>query len=156
PRISMRLSGLAALLSCLSLAACSGLGPHPYDRSAEPHALITGSHEPAALGATPTFRVVKIDGWAVNTTVAPAASLGIDESNTLAVGRPVRVDFEGLLLFSNPGRTIFEYPARVDGHAEFVPVAGARYAVRGEIGSQGSRVWLEDAATHERLGEVFG
>jgi len=153
----MRPTVPAALTACLALAACASIGPLPYDRSAEPHAIVAGTHasDPADDGIVRTFRVTAIDGWAVHGSVDPSQTLGVDQRDTLPVGRKVRVDFEGLQRFYNPARTLFKSGQRAEGHVELTPVNGASYTVHGEIGPQGTTVWLEDDATHQRVGEVF-
>jgi len=153
----MRPTAPAVLMTCLALAACAGIGPHPYDRSAEAHAVVVGTHaaDPADDGIVRTFRVTAIDGWPVHGNVDPSQTLGVDQRDTLPVGRKVRVDFEGLLRFYNPGRTLFKSPRRAEGHVDLTPVDGASYTVRGEVGPQGTTVWLEDDATHQRVGEAF-
>lgn len=145
------------LLACFALAACQGLHPPP-DLAGRPHATIVGSHVDGD-DRVQSFRVTAIDGWPVNRPADQNQDLdrlyATDTSNALAVGHPVRVEFEGRLHYRNAMRNFFWDAAPVDGSVEFVPVADARYVVRGAIGAEGSSVWLEDERTHELVGQRF-
>jgi hypothetical protein len=62
---------------------------------------------------------------------------------------------EGLTRYGNPLKSLLWDPHRVEGSVEFVPAAGGPYVVRGDIGPEGSSVWLEDDATHAVVGRRF-
>jgi len=151
----MRLHALAPLVSCLVLAACAVSLP-PGDLSGQPHATVSGSHVDSPESVD-TFRVTAIGGWPVNRTAEadPSKTFGVDLSNMLVPGRPVRVEFEGLARYRNAARTLFADPRRVEGSAEFVPTADQRVVVRGQIDAEQSTVWLEDERTHELIGRKF-
>ena len=152
----MRIRGLSILLSCLALAACQGAGP-ASQAAPHAHASVAGSHVDVGDDQVSTFRVTAIDGWPVNRAADqdPSKTLGVDVVNDIDAGRPVRVAFEGLTRYRNTVRSLFWSTHGVDGSVEFVPAADTRYVVRGEIGAEGSVVWLENAATHEIVTRKF-
>ena len=152
----MRIRGLSILLSCLALAACQGAGP-ASQAAPHAHASVAGSHVDVGDDQVSTFRVTEINGWPVNRAAEqdPSRTLGVDLVNDIDAGRPVRVAFEGLTRYRNTVRSLFWSTHGVDGSVEFVPAADTRYVVRGEIGAEGSVVWLENAATHEIVTRKF-
>jgi hypothetical protein len=145
------------LLACtLALAACAGLPPQDF--SDRPHASLVGSHAEIDGDRVDTFRVTALNGWPVNRAAEqdPSRTLGVDLSNAVEPGRPLRVEFEGVSRYRNTARSLFWSPNRVEGSAELTPAADARYVVRGALaGEAGSTVWLENEATHEVIGRKF-
>jgi len=140
--------------SCLALAACQGLGGSP-DGAARTYASVSGSHLDDGSGRIDTFRVTGIDGHPVGRGDDPMKTFGVDAVNRIDADRQVHVEFEGLARYRNPAKTLFWDPHRVEGRVDFVPVAQGRYVVRGEIGPEGSTVWLEDDASHEVIVRKF-
>ena len=153
----MRIRGLPILLSCLALSACQGTGPASQGAAPRAHASIAGSHVDVDDDRVSTFRITAINGWPVNRAADqdPSKTLGVDAVNDIDAGRPVRVAFEGLTRYRNSVRSLFWSTHGVEGSIEFVPAADARYVVRGEIGPEGSVVWLEDGATHAVVTRKF-
>lgn len=153
----MRLRALSILLPCLVLAACQGFAPVAQEAVAlRPHASVAGSHVDLDDRVS-TFRLTAINGWPVDRSANqdPSKTLGVDSVNLVEAGRSVRVEFEGLTRYRNSVKTLFWATHGVDGKVEFVPAADARYVVRGEIGENGSTVWLENDATHEVVVRKF-
>jgi hypothetical protein len=146
---------LAALVSSgLVLAGCEG--PRFDDNAPPPQAVVAGSHiDDGAAAGIETFRVDAIAGRPMGRMDDPQKTLGVDARYSIDAGRLVRVEFEGLLRFSNPLRTLTRDAQRVEGSVEFTPVPNARYVVRGHIDAEHSTVWLEDDATHEVIGQKF-
>ena len=140
--------------SCLALAACQGLGGS-QDGAPRTYASVAGSHVDDGSGRVDTFRVTEIDGHPVGRSEEPSKTLGVDAVNRVDAGRQVHVEFEGLTRYRNPAKTLFWDPHRVVGSVDFVPVAQGRYVVRGDIGQDGSTVWLEDDASHEVIVRKF-
>lgn len=153
----MGIRGLSLLSSCLALAACQALPPAAQDVASRPHARVAGSHVDADADRVSTFRVTAIDGWPVNREANqdPSKTLGVDLANEVAAGRSVKVAFEGLTRYRNSVRSLFWDPRRVEGSVDFVPAVDTRYVVRGEIGDDGSTVWLENDSTHEVIVRKF-
>jgi hypothetical protein len=140
--------------SCLALAACQGLGSVPKE-APRATASVTGSHLDDGQGRVETFRVTEIDGRPIGRGDEPMKTLGVDALNRIDAGRRVHIEFEGLVRYDNPAKSLFWDPRRVVGSVDFVPAAGALYVVRGEIALDGSRVWLEDDASHEVIVRKF-
>jgi hypothetical protein len=148
----MKLRGLSIFLACVALAACQAVPDNGL------HAVVAGSHVDAGEGRIDTFRVTQIDRTPIGRvgTSEPSKTLGIDAESPIAAGRPVHVEFEGLARYSNTMKSFFWSTMHVEGEVDFVPVADARYVVRGEIGTEeGSAVWLENDQTHEVIGRKF-
>ncbi len=151
----MRFRGIPILWTSLVLAACQGLPPQDF--SAWPHASLAGSHVDTGGDRVDTFRITALNGWPVNRKAEqdPSRTLGVDLVNAIEPGRPVRVEFEGLARYRNSVRSLFWDPRRVEGSVDFVPAVDTRYVVRGEIGDDGSTVWLENDSTHEVIVRKF-
>jgi hypothetical protein len=143
------------LASCLVLSACQGLGGGEKDAVPPPQASVTGSHVDDGNGRIDTFRVTEIDGHPVGRVEEPSKTIGIDAAYRIDATRKVHLEFEGLARYANPMKTLFWDPHSVQGSVDFVPAAAGRYVVRGEIGPEGSSVWLEDDASHEVIGRKF-
>jgi hypothetical protein len=154
---SMRLHRPLFLVSAcltLALAACQTAGGGS-DAAPRPQATVVGSHLDDGNGRIDTFQVTEIAGRPVGRTDEPMKTLGVDAGYHVDAGRQVHLEIEGLTRYSNPAKTLFWDPHRVTGALDFVPAAQARYVVRGEIGPEGSTVWLEDDASHEVISRKF-
>jgi hypothetical protein len=149
---SMRLRGLSILLVTLPLVACQSAPDTGL------HAAVAGSHLDDGQGRIDTFRVTEVDGHPIGRvgTSEPSKTLGIDAVETIAAGRKVHIEFEGLARFSNTAKSLFYDPMRVEGAIDFVPEPDVRYVVRGQVGAaEGSTVWIEDDRTHAVVGRKF-
>jgi len=145
----MRLAALSLPLLSLALAACQALP----DVATLPHATLAASHVDGDGDRVDIFRATEIDGRGVlPLTDQPAKLIGKDASDLVPAGHGVRVEVEGLAFYQNTVRRMFWDAMRTHGEIEFVPVAGARYIVRGTIAPEESSVWIEDAATHAVMG----
>jgi hypothetical protein len=151
----MRLRRHPLLLACLVVTGCQGLGGGAKDAAPSPQASVAGSHLDDGNGRIDTFRVIEIDGRPVGRTDEPSKTIGIDATYRIDATRKVHLEFEGLARYSNPMKTLFWDPHTVQGSVDFVPAAAGRYVVRGEIGAEGSSVWLEDDASHEVVSRKF-
>lgn len=145
------IGGLA--FSGLVLGGCAG--PRYEDHAPPPQAVVVGSHVDDGKAGIETFRVSGIAGRPVGRMDDPSKTLGVDARYPIDSGRLVRIEFEGLLRFDNPLRSLIQDAERVEGSVEFTPVANARYVVRGHIDEHGSAVWLEDDASHAIIGQKF-
>jgi hypothetical protein len=143
---------LSIVCACLALAACKSV---PLDATPPAQASVAGSHVDSGDGRVDTFRVTEIDGHPIGRGEEPYKTLGIDTVNAIDATRSVHVEFEGLARYGNPLKTLMWDPRRVQGSVDFVPLAQTRYVVRGEIGPDGSTVWLENDATHEVVVRKF-
>jgi hypothetical protein len=149
----MRYAIALMLSACASLAGCQSSGG--AGAGVRAHASVSGSHGDETQGQVATFRVTSIDGWPVGRSEDPSKTYGVDATYPVDAGRTVRVEFEGLLRFGNPFKSLAWDPQRVEGRVEFMPAADVHYVVRGTIDAQGSSVWLEDDRSHEVIGVRF-
>jgi hypothetical protein len=69
----------------------------------------------------------------------------------LVAERPVQVDLRGITHHAAPILALTSRSYEVAGTVQFVPKAGARYVVRGQLAEAGSSVWIEDSASGERV-----
>jgi hypothetical protein len=142
----MRFAVLTIPTLLLALAACQSTP----DLATLPHATLVGSHVAAEGDRTDTFRALSVDGRNVLPIVdQPVKLIGHDATDLLPAGRGVRVEIEGLAAYGDTLHRLMWDPMGTHGVVEFVPQAGATYAVRGAIAPEASSVWIEDNATHE-------
>jgi hypothetical protein len=155
PRIIAAMNRLAVSVALAGLALAGCESTRLDDNAPPPQAVVVGSHIDDGTHGIETFRIAAIAGRPMGRMDDPSKTLGVDARYTIDAGRLVRVEFEGLLRFSNPIRSLMRDAQRVEGSVEFTPVPNARYVVRGRIDAQGSSVWLEDDATHATIGQKF-
>ncbi|HEX4511178.1 MAG TPA: hypothetical protein VH328_13905 [Burkholderiaceae bacterium] len=141
------------VLAGIALAGCES--PRLDDNAPPAQAVVAGSHVDDAAAGIETFRVDAIAGRPMGRMDDPSKTLGVDARYSVDAGRLVRVEFEGLMRYSNPLYALIRGTQRVEGSVEFTPKPNARYVVRGHIDAQGSAAWLEDDATHEMIGQKF-
>jgi hypothetical protein len=145
----MRLAALSIASTILALAGCQA-GP---DVAAIPHAALAGTHVEVDGDRLDVFRTLRVDGRVVlPATDEPAKVIAVDATQLLPAGRSAHVEVEGLAFYRNTLRRLFFDPMHVQGTVDFVPVAGARYALHGSITPELSSVWIEDEATHAVVG----
>lgn len=149
----MRIATTALPLLTLALAGCAVFTPEP-DVSTLPHAEVVDTHADTTPDRTDTFRLITINGHNVLPIVdQPAKLIGVDATNLVPAGRSVHLEFEGFGFYRNTVRRMFWNPLHVEGGVDFVPTAGARYAVHGTVTQTLSTVWIENEATHEVIGQ---
>jgi hypothetical protein len=148
----MRLAALTITITAVALAGCQAFAPQP-DVASVPHGAVTDSHIDVTADRVDTFRVLQVNGHRVlELGDQPIKKIGHDFTNVVAAGHPVRVEVEGFAAYYNTARRMFWDPMHVQGVVEFVPVADAKYVLRGTVTPDLSTVWIENEATHEVVG----
>lgn len=146
----MRLIAPALLSVALGLAGCTALP----DLAKLPHATVVGTHVNVDGDRYDTFRVLAIDGMpALPDVDQPVKLIGQDITSLLKPGQPVRLEVEGFAFYKSTGHRFLWDAMRAHGTIEFVPDAGATYALRGAVAPEVSSIWLEDESTHQRVGK---
>lgn len=146
---------LRALLPSALLLASAGCSFAP-DVATVPNATVAGTHVEVDADRFDTFRVLSVDGVPVLPVVdQPVRLHGKDAHDLVPAGHPVRLEVEGFAFYDNGAHRLFWDPMHTQGVIEFVPVVGARYALHGHIAPEASSIWLEDEATHERVGATI-
>jgi hypothetical protein len=145
----MRLAALTISTLILALAGCQAMP----DLATLPHATLAGTHVDVDGDRVDTFRVLTIGGRDVVPVVdQPVKLIGHDATDLVAAGQAVRVEVEARAAYLETLHRLMWDPMRAQGVVEFVPKAGATYAVRGSLTPEASSVWIEDNATHEAVG----
>ncbi|HEY9023155.1 MAG TPA: hypothetical protein VIP05_02565 [Burkholderiaceae bacterium] len=148
----MRPAALSLSLAMLAVAGCQSVPLAP--EAATPHARLASSHVDVNDDRTDVFRVLAVDGRdVIDPTDLSSKSVEIDHTHVLVAGRPAHLSVDALAYYTNTARRLFWDAMRVRGTIDFVPAADATYVMRGELTPDRSSVWLEDAATHEVVGQ---
>lgn len=149
----MRIAALSIPLLTLTLAGCQAFAPEP-DVATLPHASVIGTHIDVSDDRIDTFRALEINGHRVlELGDQPSRLIGKDATNLVVAGRSARVEVEGFAFYNNTVRRMFWDPMHVEGAIEFVPTADATYVLHGSVTPEVSSIWLENAATHEIVGQ---
>ena len=145
----MRLFAPALIAFAAAVAGCVSVP----DIATLPHATVAGTHVNVDGDRYDTFRVLLIDGQTALPEVdQPVKLIGKDTKSMVKAGQPVRLEVEGFAFYeSTPHRMLWD-KMRTQGVIEFVPVAGAAYALHGTVAPEASSIWLEDEATHQPVG----
>ena len=148
----MRLCTLLLPSALLALAGCASLP----DVASVPHATVDGTHVEVDDDRFDTFRVLEIDGRnALPIVDEPVKLHGKDAHDLVRAGQAVRLEVEGFAFFRGTVHRFFWDAMQAQGVIEFVPAADARYALHGAIAPEASSIWLEDEATHQRVGNTI-
>jgi len=148
----MRPAVLSLSLAVLAVAGCQSV-PLASDAAAA-HARLASSHVDVDNDRTDVFRVLAVDGRdVIDPTDMSPKSVEIDHTHVLVAGRPAHLSVDALAYYTNTARRLFWDSMRVRGAIDFVPAADATYVMRGELTPERSSVWLENAATHEVMGQ---
>ena len=146
---------LTALLLPATLLALAGCATAP-DLATLPHATVAGTHVVVDDDRYDTFRTLSVDGHQVLPIVDQPVKLhGKDASDLVPAGKPVRIEVEAFAFFDNGAHRAFWDVMRAQGVIEFVPVVDGHYALHGTVASEASSIWLEDEATHQRVGNTI-
>lgn len=149
-----------AIVLCvsLSLAACATYEPVPKDYSG-PTASVqdTGFSEDGTKAQM--FALMQIDGnrvmnafWAsANASQGRGAALTPVFPERQVQARPMKVTLSGSHATGAPIHTMASQLAgtffSVEGTVDFTPKPNGRYAVKGDLKKEASRVWIEDTET---------
>ncbi len=140
---------IAPTLLAIALAACTALP----DLATLPHATVVGTHVNVDGDRYDTFRVLDIDGMpALPDVDQPVKLIGKDATSLVKAGQSVRLDVEGFAFYKATSHRVMWNAMRARGTIEFVPAAGATYALHGVVAPELSSIWLEDEATHQPVG----
>lgn len=147
----MRPTALLLPTILLALAGCAA-----PDLATLPHATVSGTHVALDVDRFDTFRVLGIDGTPVLPHVdQPVKLLGQDAHHLVPPGHAVRLEVEGFAFYRNTAHRMFQDSMRAHGVIEFVPAVDGHYALHGSIAPEASAIWLEDEATHQRVGNTI-
>lgn len=140
---------IAPTLLALGLAGCTALP----DLATLPHATVVGTHVNVDGDRYDTFRVLSIDGMpALPDVDQPVKLIGKDTTSLVKPGQPVRLEVEGFAFYKSTSHRFLWDAMRAHGTLEFVPDAGATYALHGAVAPEASSIWLENEATHQPVG----
>jgi hypothetical protein len=99
------------------------------------------------------FSMVKVDGKPIDNAFSRTAAysegmgLGMSAQNDerRVPVKPMKVELLGLVYYPAPISTMFNPTYETRQTAQFQPMAGQTYVVRGRLGKSGSSVWIETA-----------
>ena len=158
-----RLLGIALLT--LALSACAAYRPVP-EGYIGPVAIVgdTGNQEDGTRARI--FAMVEVDGQRIENSFGATASANQGRGFSLTTVhiarrvpiRQMKVRLRGSHVTGAPIHAMFSQMAgtfhSVEGETEFLPEAGERYIVRGELNKEGSSIWIENAATNQAVTDI--
>jgi hypothetical protein len=148
----------ALLILTLTLAGCAAYNPVPKDYTG-PLASIADSGWPEDFSKAQIFAAVEIDGHFIEDSFELSRRASHGQGPVLRLmlasrqipAQPLKVRIRGS---HATGMPIHEFASRalgtffeVEGVVEFRPQPNGSYRVAGSLAKEGSRVWIEDAAT---------
>jgi hypothetical protein len=158
---------LAAVILCLLIAGCATRRPLLPDGYTGATASIADSGVAEAKEMSRLFFVEAVDGKRPERRLMASHNVSYHEGGTYTLAKvsrrvaaqPMRLKLVGV----RTGPTLFQavrVRARgayrhVEGEIVFTPSPGGDYTVTGELGKEGSSVWLMDSATGKRVSEVI-
>ncbi|MBV8503444.1 MAG: hypothetical protein JO006_17215 [Paucibacter sp.] len=152
------------LILCLSIAVagCATYAPSVPAGYTGPRAQLDDSAQTQSGSRADFFVVEQLDGAGVdnslNETVRRNQGRGMSMtpyfiSRPLIAEKPIKVSIRGRTHYAAPIQELTGTVYQVKGIVEFTPKANGRYAVVGELSESKSAVWIEDAETHQMVGQ---
>jgi len=149
---------VSSLAIGLSLASCATYKPVPEGYTG-PVAMLSDSGFSEDGTKAQLFSLMEVDGNTVQSSFGASASASHGQGfalTTRIVSRPVpakpmKVKLKGAHTTGAPIQAIFSQMSgtffSVEGVADFEPVPGGDYVVKGTLKKEGSQVWIEDVRT---------
>jgi hypothetical protein len=99
------------------------------------------------------FSMVKVDGKPIDNAFSRTAAysegmglgMSVQNDERRVPVKPMKVELLGLVYYPAPISTMFNPTYETRQTAQFQPMAGQTYVVRGRLGKSGSSVWIETA-----------
>lgn len=153
---------VAVLAISISLASCAIYKPVP-DGYTGPVAMLADSGFSEDGTKAQLFSLMEVDGNAVQSSFGASASASYGQGFALTTrivsrpipAKPMKVKLKGAHTTGAPIHAIFSQMSgtffSVEGIADFDPVPGGDYVVKGTLKKNGSLVWIEDVRTGEAV-----
>ncbi|MDR1967393.1 MAG: hypothetical protein LBQ32_01695 [Burkholderiaceae bacterium] len=150
------------ILLALSITGCATYAPSVPKGYAGPQSVLDDSAKTYSNSKADFFVVEQVDGADVdnslNETFRRNQGRGMSMtpyfiSRPIAAEKPLKVAIKGRTYYATPIQALTSTVYQLKGVVEFTPKARARYIVRGELGESYSAVWIEEAQSHQLVGQ---
>ena len=151
------------LIAVVGLFGCATAYKPIPDGYTGPTASLADSGIKENFAKAQMFVVDAIDGKSIENSLGASRSASYGQGPMLTTlfitrqiqAKPQRVKLIGTDITAAPIVALFSMAAgqysSVEGEVDFNPAPGACYIVKGELGKDGSSVWIEDSKTNERV-----